>query len=159
MSLRYPEQKNFTCFFITTTFSRWRKFGNIKGVYERLADSLVFCCEKYQANISGYVFMPSHLHVLLFIEGSDLGNFMRDFKKYIAQKAFRDLDIVSKDIWNEGYDRIGVVSRKVFITKLEYIHNNPVKSGLVRSPEEWRWSSAGDYYTENTGVIKVYKDW
>jgi len=103
--------------------------------------------------------MPSHLHLLLFIEGSDLGNFMRDFKKYIAQKAFRDLDIVSKDIWNEGYDRIGVVSRKVFITKLEYIHNNPVKSGLVRSHEEWRWSSAVDYYTKNAGVIKVYKDW
>ena len=138
MGLRYPNQTDCGCFFVTTTFKDHNPLGNIEGFYEALADSLKFYAIRYDASIAGYVFMPTHLHLLLFIDGNRLSGFMRDFKKYIAQKAFRDLDIVSKDIWKEGHDRIGVVSRKVFITKLEYIHNNPVKSGLVRSPEEWR---------------------
>lgn len=29
--------------------------------------------------------------------------------------------------------------------KLEYIHNNPVVAGIVRDPEHYTYSSAGDY--------------
>ncbi len=159
MSLRYPEQRDFSCFFVTTTFKEWRNFGNIKGLYEKLIESLEFCCNKYQAKLSAYVLMPSHIHLLLFIEGKSLSHFMRDFKKYIAQKASRDLGIKSNIIWNEGFDRFGIVSREVFVTKLNYIHNNPVKAELTNCVENWEWSSARDYYTSNPGRIEIYKDW
>jgi len=36
-------------------------------------------------------------------------------------------------------------SDEVFFQKMDYIHLNPVKSGFVSQPEDWLYSSAGDY--------------
>jgi len=38
-----------------------------------------------------------------------------------------------------------IVSDEIRIQKLEYLHNNPVKRGLVASPEHWRYSSAHEW--------------
>jgi hypothetical protein len=45
------------------------------------------------------------------------------------------------------------------IDKLRYIHRNPVKRGLVRSPEQWQWSSYRDYLLDKTGPVKVNVGW
>jgi REP element-mobilizing transposase RayT len=87
MGLRFPEQIHGQYFFVTTTFKDWQPLGNIPGMYEALAKSLAFCLDKYGALVLAYVFMPSHIHLILNIDGHHLGSFMRDFKKYIAQKA------------------------------------------------------------------------
>ncbi|MGH9406365.1 MAG: hypothetical protein ACRD3D_11090 [Terriglobia bacterium] len=43
-----------------------------------------------------------------------------------------------------GFDRaLGTVEE--YNAKVEYIHGNPVKAGLVSRPEEWPWSSVDDY--------------
>lgn len=39
---------------------------------------------------------------------------------------------------------------KEYNEKVEYIHLNPVKAGLVLRPENWRWSSVHD----DTGSVK-----
>jgi putative transposase len=41
------------------------------------------------------------------------------------------------------------------VEKLRYIHRNPVKRGLVRSPELWQWSSFRDYWFGETGKVKI----
>jgi putative transposase len=41
-----------------------------------------------------------------------------------------------------GYDR-NIRDEKELIEKIAYIHGNPVKRGLVQTPEDWPWSSAG----------------
>lgn len=43
----------------------------------------------------------------------------------------------------------------MFYTKLNYIHNNPVKAGLVNYPGEYRYSSARNYINRNHSIIKV----
>ncbi|HRO43059.1 MAG TPA: transposase [Flavipsychrobacter sp.] len=44
--------------------------------------SLNFCAEKYKADILGYVFMPNHLHLIIYFrEDNHLSDLMRDFKK------------------------------------------------------------------------------
>ena len=42
-----------------------------------------------------------------------------------------------------------------YIEKLRYIHRNPVKRGLVESPELWRWSSYRDYWLGERGKVKI----
>jgi len=106
-------------------------------VYEALAKSLAFCSAKYDSKIAGYVFMPSHLHLLIFIEGRVLSGFMRDFKKYLAQRAFRELGVFDKNIWEPRFDRVAVETAEVFRIKLEYMNNNPVKAGLVGEAGVW----------------------
>ena len=160
MGLRFPDQILGQCFFVTTTFRNREKLGKIKGFYEFIIKSLDFCIKKYDARLPGYVLMPSHIHLLMVIKGEDLSNFMRDFKKYVAQKVVKDLNIKkSGGIWMPRFDRVAVYTESVFRTKLNYIHNNPVKSGLVEEPEDWQWSSAKEYFSEASGLIEVWKDW
>jgi hypothetical protein len=35
------------------------------------------------------------------------------------------------------------------------MHRNPVKRGLVESPEQWRWSSYRFYLLDEAGPVKV----
>ncbi len=42
--------------------------------------------------------------------------------------------------------------------KLRYIHRNPVRRGLVESPDQWRWSSFRAYSFGEPGIVRV-NDW
>jgi len=145
MGLRLSGSKGETCFFVTTTFLEHQPYGNMEGMYDALLDSLIFYCNKYKAGLFGYVFMPTHIHLLIRIDGEKLSAFMRDFKKYISQKAARNLGLNMSHIWAPRYHKIVIFSEDIFYTKLKYMHNNPVKSGLVCNPEDWENSSARHY--------------
>ncbi|MFN8138253.1 MAG: hypothetical protein U0R49_00480 [Fimbriimonadales bacterium] len=43
-----------------------------------------------------------------------------------------------------GYDR-NLTSSKAIWSAIEYLHENPVRHGLVQHPTDWRWSSARFY--------------
>jgi REP element-mobilizing transposase RayT len=159
LGLRFPAQIYGKCFFVTTSFKNWEKYGKISGFYAELAASLIFCLKKYDGRVLGYVFMPDHIHLLLFIDGDKLSNLIRDFKKYTSQKTAVDLGLDSGGLWSKGYDRQEIYSTEIFNQKLEYIHYNPVKKKLVTKSENWRWSSAIDYMTENNGPIPVWMAW
>jgi len=45
------------------------------------------------------------------------------------------------------------------VVKIGYIHRNPVKRGLVRSPEEWKWSSYRHYALRENGVVEIESEW
>ncbi len=158
MGLRYPDQVHSDYFYLTTTFREWRRLGDIPGMFEGMSRSIRSCLEKYNARLLGYTLMPSHIHLLLNINGADLGSFMRDFKKYVAQKVARNLEIQG-GIWMPRYDRVAIESDYVLRVKLGYIHRNPVEAGLVADPSGWGWSSARDYFTNESSAIPVWKDW
>jgi putative transposase len=48
-----------------------------------------------------------------------------------------------------------VFSEKKRVEKLNYMHNNPVKRGLVLEPEQWAWSSFRHYATGQSGPVRV----
>ncbi|HTI61051.1 hypothetical protein [Mucilaginibacter sp.] len=39
--------------------------------------------------------------------------------------------------------------------RLDYLHNNPVKAGLVWKPADYKYSSAIDYYRQENGLLPV----
>ena len=124
-----------------------------------MAASLNFCLNKYAARLPGFVFMPSHIHLLLVIDGLWLGPCFRDFKKYTAQKAFRDLGVRDSPVWQRGYDRVTVWTETVFRLKLGYIHQNPVRAGLAAKPQDWPWSSARAYRGGLTPELSLWTEW
>jgi putative transposase len=158
MGLRYPDQKNGEWFFVTTTFSDWRPLGETPDFYERLAESLTYSAKKRDAQLAGYVFMPTHLHMIVGISGVHLGELMRNFKKFVGQKVAKDLGLAGP-IWMPRYDRVVIGSERVFRTKLTYIHENPVRSGLVSDKSDWKWSSAADYYSDRQSPVSVFRGW
>jgi putative transposase len=158
MGLRFPSQRHGECFFVTTTFRDWRLLGDLPGLYEDLVESLGFCLDKYAARLAAYALMPSHVHLVVLINGTQLSGMMRDFKKYTGQKIAADLGIKG-GIWMPRYDRVAIWNEEMMRTKLEYVHQNPVKAGLAAEATNWRWSSALDYLTENEGPLPIWKDW
>ncbi len=51
--------------------------------------------------------------------------------------------------WERGFDEVTISSNKMFWVKLNYMHNNPVKAGIVDKAENYLFSSAMDYLLES----------
>ena len=53
------------------------------------------------------------------------------------------------------FDDVVIYSSEMFNIKLNYIHYNPLKRGLVENPEDWKYSSARNYLFGDHSVIEV----
>lgn len=60
-----------------------------------------------------------------------------------------------RKLWMQRFDDEVIRNEKMFWTKLHYIHNNPVEAGLVRRPEDFRYSSADNYLKGDQSVLFV----
>ena len=140
-----------------------------------LAGSITRSCEKLDYGIVAYVFMPNHVHLLVLPNKTDysISDFLRSVKQPVARKEISYLK------WNEpdrlksllsgwekpkylfwlrggGYDR-NIVEVETLEKSVNYIHNNPVRKGLVKLSLDWKWSSARDWLLDEEGEIPVVK--
>jgi len=60
-----------------------------------------------------------------------------------------------RKFWMSWFDDEVIRNEKMFWTKFHYIHNNPVKAGLVLKPEDYRFSSARNYVLGDHSFLKV----
>ena len=58
-------------------------------------------------------------------------------------------------LWQEGVHPQSIMSDEMMLQKLEYLHHNPVKRGLIASPEHWRYSSAHEWLPAAVPVLRV----
>ena len=61
----------------------------------------------------------------------------------------------AKRFWQTRFYDFNVWTEKKRIEKLRYIHRNPVKRGLVESPELWKWSSYRWYLSQEEGPVRI----
>jgi len=119
--------------------------------------------------------MPTHIHLLFRLEqGESIIDFMRDFKRDTSNKIKHQLQKDNKKeilkrlesysrgyknqkykVWMDRYDDVMISTEKVFNIKMNYIHANPVKSGLVVNMEDWKYSSYRNYIFNDHSIIKV----
>jgi hypothetical protein len=59
----------------------------------------------------------------------------------------------------DRYDELIITSERMLKIKINYIHFNPVKAGLVEKAEDWEFSSAGNYYLDDHDIFRVCTDW
>lgn len=129
---------------------------------------------KHGFHLWGYVFMPEHVHLLLLPrEGSRISDILSSIKVSVSRKAVgwtkqnapwflprmarRHADgRTTHHFWQAGggYDR-NIWSLLELFEKIDYIHANPVRRGLVEGPEDWRWSSWSALETGRTGDVPV----
>jgi len=60
-------------------------------------------------------------------------------------------------LWRPRFDSLVVTSKKQFKVKTEYIHNNPVKAGLVAEACHYAYSSASDWLEGRPGLVLIDK--
>jgi len=86
--------------------------------------------------------MPNHLHILINpLEGISLSDIMKNLKGYTARAINKYLGR-SGHVWQPDYFDRYIRGEEHFYKTVRYIENNPVKAGLVSSPEEWCFGSA-----------------
>ena len=123
---------------------------------------------KHSGHCTGFVVMPNHVHAMVFFESPDsLSPFMKLWKqRYSVQikKVLREnlnhyeskIDL-NDPVWQRKYYTFNVFSETKLREKLNYMHNNPVASGLVETPESWKHSSARWYKLNEDVGVKI--DW
>ena len=166
-------------FFITTAVMNFaRVFSLGEHYYAILRDSLQFVLREHHANLLAYVFMPSHVHLVAQIpEGENISDFMRDFKKYTSTRIRQRLDVDGRTewleqlrqnaagrkqvfkLWMDRFDDLVLFSERQVRIKIEYIHANPVRAGLIDEPEKWKYSSARNYFQDDHSFIHVDTEW
>jgi len=86
--------------------------------------------------------MPNHVHSLVETrEDWPLASIAHSWKSYTAHVANEILGR-SGELWFREYHDRFIRDDRHFANAVKYIEQNPVKAGLARSPEAWRWSSA-----------------
>ena len=106
---------------------------------------------RYLFVVVGYVVMPEHFHVL--ISEPQRGT-QSTVMQVLKQRSAHQLSSGSR-FWQERFYDFNVWTEGKRIEKLRYIHLNPVKRGLVKAPEDWRWSSFRDYFCGERGRVKI----
>ena len=167
-------------FFVTTTIvNHYPLFSDFRYC-DILVNNIRFYQNKYRFDILAYVIMPTHFHwiVKTNIKFGSISDIMRDIKKYSAKQILEQLskdnnnnllsyfekqaaDIKGQDhkIWEKRFDDQVIRNEKMLWIKLRYIHNNPVKAGLVSKPENYKYCSAVNYLQNDHSILLVDTDY
>jgi hypothetical protein len=95
--------------------------------------------------LCGYVLMPDHWHALIWPSYPlRIDQVLHDAKKIMTLRLHARRGTCGPLWQHQFWDRF-VRHEKEFGERLDYMHLNPVKKGLVKRPEDWRWSSYNNF--------------
>jgi len=163
MRTRYKITDAGHIYFITCTIVEWIPVFTRKAYIDILINPLTFCRRNKGLKIFAYAILDNHLH--LVISGDNLSNTIKDFKRHTAReiinlaqkeekswllnqfKFYKQKHKTDSDyqVWQEGFHPRQIISEDMVRQKIEYIHHNPVKIGVVEKAEDWLYSSARNY--------------
>lgn len=102
----------------------------------------------------GYVLMDNHYHLLLQVFDKKLQEIMHQinnkYSKYFNYKYKR-----VGHVFQGRYKAILVQDERYLVSLLRYIHQNPLKAGMCKKIEEYKWSSDIFYRTNNSSFINI----
>ena len=138
------------------TFSCYRRRPYLRSAITRdlFEASLERIRRRYLFLVAGYVVMPEHVHLLVNepTRGT-LDRVMQALKLSVSRRQVRT------PFWQARYYDFNVWNPEKTTEKLDYMHRNPVKRGLVAKPEEWPWSSSCHYRTGFVGTVEIESFW
>jgi putative transposase len=134
------------------TFSCYQRLAYLNTPSARylFEDALQRTHQRYYFQVIGYVVMPEHVHLLLSEPRKELlGVALQNLKLLVVKHAQQN------PFWQRRYYDFNVFSEAKIVQKLNYMHWNPIKRGLVDKPEDWRWSSCHYYQTLEQGRVEI----
>jgi putative transposase len=96
---------------------------------------------RYQIGLHAYALMSNHYHLLVTpTDAVALPHAMKTLAIRYVGYYNRRYDRTG-NLWGGRYRAFHIEDERYWLTCLRYIEQNPVRAGLVRSPEEYQWSS------------------
>jgi REP element-mobilizing transposase RayT len=170
MSRKYKIQDQDRLYFVTFTVVQWLDVFIRREYKDVFLDSIRYCQLNKGLEVYAYCIMSSHVHMIIGRKGDQkLEGIIRDIKKFTSvkiveaiknnpQESRKDLLIwlferagqsnsnnTNFQFWQQHNHPIELNTNEMIDQRLNYIHNNPVESGIVLSPEDYLYSSAINY--------------
>lgn len=179
MSRKYKFGDKEGAYFVSFAVVYWIDVFTRLSYYDIIVESLDYCRKHKGMEIYGYCIMPSHIHLIFRSNFGDPSGLMRDFKGFTSRKMLKTIaenaqesrkewllwmferagktnsNITNKQFWQQNNQPIEIWTFKVFEQKLNYIHDNPVKSGFVTDPIDYKYSSARNYGNDDNTVLEI----
>ncbi|WP_396592084.1 REP-associated tyrosine transposase [Allomuricauda sp. R78024] len=178
MSRNYKFRNPNAAYFVSFATVYWIDVFTRPQYFKVLAKSIEYCRAAKGMELYAYCFMPNHTHMIFRSSDGDPSGLLRDFKKHTAkqllqlvkenpqesrkewllslfERAGKKKNNVSKyQFWQHHNKPVELWSNAVIKQKVDYIHYNPVKSGFVTKPEDWKYSSARNFADDHT-VLQI----
>ncbi|NLF01511.1 MAG: transposase [Anaerolineales bacterium] len=108
----------------------------------QIVEEALFFGDNLRYLLLAWVVMPNHVHVLIETRaGWGMDRVVGSWKTYTAGRINTLLGR-NGPLWERDYYDRFVRDEGHLGSAIRYVHNNPVKAGLVESPEQWRYGSA-----------------
>ena len=169
MSRNYKFHNKGGLYFVSFATVYWLDIFVRELYLTTIIESLDYCRKNKGLEIYCWCIMSSHIHLIIRAKENNpelvLGKFKeftsKQLNKLIAENpqesrsewllwmmkraASKTGNVSNSQLWQHHNQPIEIWSQEVIEQKRDYIHNNPVVSGLVTEPHHWKYSSAIDY--------------
>ncbi len=125
--------------------------------YQAFIDLLQESCRMWQVKIAAYCLMSNHYHLLLQTPHSNLSRCMRHINGIYTQR-YNCLHRSDGQLFRGRYKAIVVDADSYLLELVRYIHRNPVRAGMVKKVDEYRWSSHMGYISKSKAWNWLYCD-
>ncbi len=155
-------------YYLTIQIVDWVDIFSRQRYRDIFLDSLRYCQQEKGLQVFAYVIMSNHVHMIVNSQSDNLSATIGDLKKFTSKAIIRSikhdvesrkawmLDIFKENagshkrnkefqIWTHENHAVVLYTNKFIEEKLFYIHENPVRAGLVEKAEDYLYSSARNY--------------
>jgi len=179
MSGKYRVGEDALPHLLTFTVIGWIDVFSREIYKEKLLESLQYCIEEKGLAVHAWVIMTNHVHLIVSTKNNKIADVVRDIKKYTSRQIIELIEQNPKEsrkewmlnifsfagksnnnnknyqFWRQDYHPVELNTNEKLTQRLVYLHENPVRAGLVWEAYHYKYSSALDYYTNDKGLLKV----
>lgn len=165
MSTVYKIEDQEALHYVTFQIVNWVDIFTRQVYRDIVIDSLKFCQANKGLEIYAFVVMSNHIHILLRSSIGKLSDTIREFKSFTAKQMLLAIEMEAESrrdwmlnlfefaakqhkrnekyqIWTHENHAELIYSDKFIMQKINYIHENPVRAGIVEKPQDYLYSSA-----------------
>jgi putative transposase len=167
-------------YFVTFTVEAWVDVFTRQLYKDLLLDSILFCENEKGLIVYAWCLMTNHVHLIIGRKNAEqkIEDIIRDLKKYTSVHICRAIESnqhesrklwmmnifsIAADesrkhqkykFWQDGYHPVELFTNDMIDQRLNYIHENPVRAGVVENAEDYLYSSARNYAGKK-GLLEI----
>jgi putative transposase len=129
-------------------------------------DELNSLNQKWPSKLIAYVLMPDHFHLICNPRDGRIREFTGALKSLSARRIVKTskrfpfrIDADGHHVWQEIFWATPLWSGWMIWQKINYIHADSVRAGLVKSAKDYPWSSFRSFYSQGDTALAVDRDW
>jgi len=177
MPTGYQINDQFQPHYLTLQVVEWIDVFSRKAYRDIIIENLIYCRKNKSLELYAYVIMSNHVHLVARSRVGDLSGTIRDFKSYTSKQILKAISEEPESrkewmlklfgisaakhkrnsdfqFWTHENHAIELITNKFIEQRIDYIHQNPVRAGLVEFPEDYLYSSARNY-AEMENLIEI----